>query len=248
MEVMDYRNNNIQNIDAFIKFYEPLYFINSKGRIKNVRKCSRWIEDQIETVLENGIKNIPDVYYILAWKLGKVKHKESETLQDWVLARDWADIKNYHVFRYGRELNLYDFAKYIVDNISILETLDIQDLLNNLALHTVEGIGPTYIITLAYFISKGKYPICDKFAMIALEQISCANEEFKYKKTDLPSSCNVGAFNKVASTPDGAYRRYFDAIKYYVAKSKIVSFDDVHSFRRLDRALWVYGHSGEYVN
>ena len=76
----------------------------------------------------------------------------------------------------------------------------------------VTGIGPVYLITLLYFISKGQYPIYDKFAHISLKMI----EE---------KDCQFNSLIK----------------DNYVTRLRNI-FGKAYNDSNVDRALWVYSH------
>lgn len=91
-------------------------------------------------------------------------------------------------------------------------------------------IGPVYIFTLIYYLSKGEYPIYDKFAYKAILALDGDKNpaDIPDKKLNLPDKTNI---NKVIDV-------YCDYCK------KLERLFGTHSIsREQDRALWVYGHS-----
>ena len=62
--------------EKFISIYSSDYFLkqNSEKVVKGIRRSSEWVEDEIERLLKDGIKNENDIIHILAWKVGKIKH------------------------------------------------------------------------------------------------------------------------------------------------------------------------------
>ena len=229
----DYEGNEI-TIEEFIKYYSNIYYLDTEP-LNGIRKSSRIIENTIDDILKEGIKSEKDVINILAWKIGKIRHKESENQQKFVYSSDWTDAEQYNMKLYGKGLHVRDFVNYIVSNINKLEkeaNENPQSVLDELNEESPYGIGTVYMITLLYFISRGKYPIYDRFAMIAIDAITKGykpNEFVKYK--ELPSKKEKG-FNKLMN----------NGINNYSSKIEDVFGKEYQNNRDIDRALWVYGH------
>lgn len=236
MKFYDLNGNEIEKKE-FIELYSKSYYLD-EPRVKRVSQNSRYIEDYIDELLfDRGISCPKDVIEILAWKIGKIKHRDSQNAQRFVYSKDWANVESFHVNRYGKELDLSGFVEYIATNIENLTSKaqsDPQGVLNELKenAQAPKGIGTVYLITLLYFISKGKYPIYDRFAMMAVDAIikdKKPGETVKY--TELPDK-NSFQFNQVFGL---CQNEYIDKIE------KIFGHDYLES-RDIDRALWVYGH------
>ena len=102
------------------------------------------------------------------------------------------------------------------------------------------GIGPVYAITLLYFQSQSEYPIYDKYAHIALLQLEnpkpfCCEESHITDKA-LNVKCRSGSVNA-----ETIWKEY---LTNYVGPLKsLFNFETIYrKDRRLDRALWAYGH------
>ena len=229
----DYKGNEI-TIEEFIKYYSNIYYLDTE-QLNGIRKSSRFIENTIDDLLKKGINSEKDVINILAWKLGKIRHRESENIKCFVYTSDWENAKQYDIKIYGKKVEIYKFIKYIVSNINGLEIEANeypQSVLDKLNEKSPYGIGTVYMITLLYFISRGKYPIYDRFAMIAIDAITNGNkpDEFvKYKQ--LPSKKEKG-FNKLMN----------NGMNNYIYKIEDVFGKEYQNNRDIDRALWVYGH------
>lgn len=87
----------------------------------------------------------------------------------------------------------------------------------------IKGIGPVYAITLLYFISKAEYPIYDNFADIALQAI-----------TDKDSWKNTYNDKTIYSWKN--YEEYKKTI------FEIFGDKEYQKNRKIDQALWAYGH------
>ncbi len=151
-----------------------------------------------------------------------------------VYTEDWKNAEMYKVKCRNRELDLTEFVNYVKNNITYLEELaeyNPQEVLNLLKEKSPKGIGTVYLITMLYFISRGKYPIYDRFAMIAVDAIENGIEPEGYVSyKELPEKDNKKF--------EGVYELYNDI---YVNKEKNI-FGDEYNKRGVDRALWVYGH------
>lgn len=234
-------NEIITDNNEFIKYYNERYYLYTDKVIsasnKSVFKNSEFIENQIENLLNNGIKDENDVIHILAWKTGKIKHKDSELNKKFEYYSNWLineDKKDYEITIYDR-IDVKTFAEYIVKNITVLESESIdnpQNVLNKLKDESPQGIGTVYLITLLYFISKGKYPIYDRFATMAVDAILNNKKPNDYVSySELPNK-NDKKFDEVINIYN----------KNYVNKLNEIFGDEYKSNRDIDRALWVYGH------
>lgn len=230
--------------DDFIKIYNGSYFLSGERMVKGVIRNSTVAENEIERILNEGIKTDKDVINILAWKLGKIKHRETDAEKNGniVFSKDWKNAYKLDILRYGRQWeNIKEFVDYIVRNINDLRSKSKccpQKVLNELKDQAPKGIGTVYLITLLYFISQGKYPIYDRFAYIALQGIKHGTEPFtkKIKPPILPDK-NSEKFKSV----------YEDYIEPYIKELSDIFGSDynrsVEEYRNIDRALWVYGHA-----
>ena len=116
-----YRPDGIQiGKKEFIEYYNNRYYLDSeivKGVNRAVNQNSKFIEDKMDELLKCGIK---DIIHILAWKTGKIKHKESEIAKNFVYHSDWKineETKEYSIKRYRENFEVLDFANYIISNI-----------------------------------------------------------------------------------------------------------------------------------
>ena len=192
--------------------------------------------------MNEGIKTTNDVINILAWKIGKIKHKDTDENGKITFSKDWEDPYHFNIYRYGKKWEeIKEFVEYIVkhiDRLYLTSKDSPQEVLNELGKKAKNGIGPVYLITLLYFISKGQYPIYDRFAYIALQEIKNGAEPFttKIEPQTLP--------NKTSKKFKSVYEDY---IEPYMQDILLVFGSDYNSsieeYRNIDRALWVYGHA-----
>lgn len=226
------------SIDQFIKTYNYGYFQGNPRQVPRVIQNSRIAEETIERILKNGIKEPVDIYKILAWKVGKIRHAASDDANRIIYAANWINAENGLVKNYRYHLDMRMFAEHIIANIDNLERLSVtnpQAVLNwlrNGDIPAPKGIGTVYLITLLYFISRGRWPIYDRFAMMALVAIS---DEKK-----------PGESVSFLDLPDKYSDEYDDVMdicnRTYISKLTSIIGENYNQNRDIDRALWVYGH------
>ena len=248
--------------NQFVEDYEKEYFRDGycskavQGKKCRLLRSSCYPEKEIERILCEGIKNAEDVVHILAWKTGKINHKkctEEKTpfsyYGGWEKLgerKNWADAPN-TVEIWGSQLPIKDIAQYVSDpkNLERWETYICQDrwfdVLNELEHQKKErhwkGIGVVYFLTLLYFVSKGKYPIFDRFVDKALDSIygeKCKNVHYQYMPSVLPKK--EDKLQKIKNWYS-CYCRRIEKLKEGLTVEYQKPTD-----RCLDRALWVYGH------
>ena len=218
----------------FVRKYGNSYYIDRPRCIPRVGQSSRTIEDYMDELLKNGVKESLDVVRILAWKLGKIKHSESKN--GFVYAKDWKNAERFEAYRYNRPLDIRTISEYIANNITRLEETamkDPQEVLCELRDMNITGLGTVYLITLLYFISCGKYPIYDRFAWMAVQAI-CGDKKpgEAIAVTELPWK-NSHAFERVFDTYMVPFMEQLESVFGTACQE----------CRDVDRALWVYGHA-----
>ena len=246
---MFYRNkigNEICSKECFITEYSKNYFIDSAEnvdkdfKVKNISKSSRFVENEICEFLstEKVISDPHDVFNILAWKIGTINHRSSI---DRFVYHSNCDYENYIIKDRKNEIKIKDLAEHILEKNSELTSTAKnrpQDFLNNLNdfldKNGIKGIGTVYLITLLFFMSKGKYPIYDQFAAKAVYAI---------KNNIAPNN----AINYSFYLP-GRDSAWFSKIMCwymndYINDLKSIFGEEYKTNRDIDRALWVYGHA-----
>lgn len=187
----------------------------------------------------------------IAWKAGRLKYNENgEFLEEYKKTIKHSD-KCYawdECNGYGHSIdNIEEYLEVIneecktissdllkeEDNKNVYTQLyNAYDKLLNLQKKTkkkkVNYFGSVYILTLIYFLSKGKFPIFDKYAYKAVKALFYnANP----KDITVESSLDKTDINKVLTL----YCEYCWLLTQ-IFKTYIIT-------REQDRALWVYGHS-----
>lgn len=218
----------------FVEKYGNSYYQGCLRCIPRVGQSSRFVEDHIDTLLKNGIQKPLDVVRILAWKIGKIKHSESQ--DSFVYADDWKNAEQFVAYRYNCKFDIQTISEYIANNITQLEKKaenHPQQVLCELRDLHINGLGTVYIITLLYFISRGQYPIYDRFAWKAIQAI-CDDK----KPGDIINA------SELPEKKSRAFDTVFDTHMIpYMKKMESVFGSAYQESRDVDRALWVYGHA-----
>lgn len=143
---------------------------------------------------------------------------------------------------YGHDFN-EEFDNETVINIVKNFFDEINDFKKSKEKDIFQGIGIVYSLTLLYFISQGRIPIYDKFVHIALKAIHMGK-----KPTDDVVYYSAPV-NKKTNTAIALMEEYMWLIENTVGNElllrkciKNTKEDDIERIRKVDRALWVYGH------
>lgn len=240
-------NGNEITKEEFVENYSTCYFISDHYDDRfnlNTNKSSKYVEDEICNVLHNGVKNTLDVKKILAWKIGKIKHYNSENAEEIIFASDWQNDIDLCVKRYGRKMDLTGLADFICNNFDDLRKMSfdnpqcvlnsLNDVLNE---NKIRGIGTVYLLTLLFFISGGEYPIYDRFAVKAINAIKNQNAT-PGTKGSLPDHVELPYRNSIDFSSIMC-----NQMKDYISDLQSIFGEEYKTNRDIDRALWVYGHA-----
>lgn len=201
---------NEEKIKAFIEFYSRVYDYENRNLP---------LEKTIQKILEHISLNENDIVDILRWTIGATSYKYDEQ----TVSNQWGTIE----------------AKGISNTFkgSKPAECDPKKIIENLM--SFDGIGPVYAITFLYFLTRGKYPIYDRFAHIALKVI-----DEKNGFNDLISDSELGKeFHTYSSNVETVLRDYTESyIKRLNQIFRKKYGEECDTDRNLDRALWVYGH------
>lgn len=228
-------NKERMNQKEFIQLYNESYYVGAQRLVKGTIQNSRYTEKEIDELLRNGIKTKKDVMHILAWKIGKIKHQESNESNKWVFSKGCENTEDGRMKIYRKEIDFNEFAEYIVGNIAELQEQSIsqpQEVLNKLKCKAPSGIGTVYLITILYFLSKGEYPIYDRFAKIAVDAIKSGVIPGEYVQ-----------YNELPEKNSKKFNCLMDEIISFKEDIESIFCDEYGKSRDVDRALWVYGHS-----
>lgn len=217
----------------FVKEFSKAYCIKEE-KIEGI-KYQQSLKCIEEMVLKGDFYNRADCARMLAWKMGKIKYSLCNCDDKEVkYAADWIGCEKENPLRYKKPLKIDS----LLDNLNMIrpeldkkiKNGDINGSYELIKTNKVDGIGPVYIISILFFISKGKFPIYDRFARVALDSI---DEGIKSKKGDSAkySTITIDEYIDYKNKLDKLYKEFYND-------------EDIDYIRNrdLDRALWVYGH------
>lgn len=239
MQFLDPDKNPI-NCSQFLEIYEPYYYLSGptyKERLTTKHQAAPYVEKVMREYLEKagtaklgGDIGVDELKFILGWKKRLIKRVPSQKKQKIVYDPVW---KNSNRDRAGR-----DFTKDMNHLVEDMEAFN----------HTVQSsqiektfnfasnkkrypyMTPTLLLTIAAFLSRGRYPIYDRYKDIATIAIK--------------RNARVGGYLKYDSiTTAEEYLAFLDRIKE-LKQICPKNFDHPKMFisRSADRALWAYGH------
>ncbi|MBR2743318.1 MAG: hypothetical protein IKD89_06990 [Clostridia bacterium] len=249
----------------FIDLYSNDYFLDKdKYTVKRISRSCEWIEKDITCLLTKTDWSDADIVHMLAWKMGRINHKDSKYPNYIFTGNGWNDGQNGECLAANNRKGKIDIG-YLVQNIHSFkkdyadnkETYDdnpenlltrLREVLNVNGEQTITGVGSVYLITILYFVSGGYYPIYDQFAMKAIEALDeGAVPGCNIPLRSLPDK-NENAFLKLLTRQkadsikgDSAYLKYIRLLEKYFYDEEI-NFRKPEDGRKVDQALWVYGH------
>lgn len=207
--------------NAIVHSPEEKQLLNDLGIKKlNNNITQKYEEETIEGYLNNG--DINEV--VVAWKAGRLK-KEGDNYE--IEMKDGNYLNGY-----GRIIKsnvLKDYLNKVpkIDSIDE-EKFEIEYKKYLDAGPVPDNFGAVYIINLMYFKSSGKWPIYDKFAHKALKAILMEKSPGEIWVGDAPLKAET---DKVTNM----YLEYCWLLNCLFGSKEID--------RKIDRALWVYGHA-----
>ena len=227
------------DLKSFVTEYSKQYFRDTCSSTPGVSKrnqTERSVECRIMKILHSGLRSADDVFDALAWKTGRIKQKEYS--DDMPLKYyDGCDKEKRIIKVWGRCISLSDYAERIIRIAPAIEKSvaeeDYASVFSQLLSGAPEGIGSVYVITLLFFITKGKQPIYDQYAMRALVDMT-PDKTLKYH--ELPQREGKGSIKEsMIEKLSNDYAEYKKLLQYHFGEK----YKDC---RDIDRALWVYGH------
>lgn len=188
--------------DRYIELYNKIYFYANDYKL----------EQKIEKIYNrDNVINSQDLISFLRWKVG-----------DKSLGTDI-------ITQYGQHIDTNHIKALANDIVDSYENNNIEDLYKIILQHHIKNLGAVYTLAIISVITKGKEPIYDKFAEIALDVI-IGNHAFRdsINYNEMPDKRSVSAV--------------FERYNKYKEKLKKVFNDSWKNSRDIDRALWTYGH------
>ena len=243
---------------------------DKENPIKPILRTYRKIEEEIERIIYKDDWKPIDVLRILAWKTGKIKHKESKEKTGnlerpkFKYSLGWPDDdesieSDKMTIQLPRrpKMEAKDFNKLAnivitlrkdyVNKSKSIETIweELVDFAadkdkNKDNDNKMQGLGTVYLITLLSFISKGEKPIFDRFAMAALAALKLKEYNKAVYRLSVIRGCSLPDKTQI----DRVKGILGDETEYDKYCSLLEEFfpNGAWKERRVDRALWVYGH------
>ncbi|MDY6088245.1 MAG: hypothetical protein SPI37_01440 [Eubacteriales bacterium] len=227
------------DLKSFVADYSKQYFkdiCSSTPGVSKKNQTERSVECRIMKILHAGLRSADDVFDALAWKTGRIKQKRYS--DDMPLEYYNGCDKEKRILKvWGRYIYLSDYAERIIRIAPAIESIaaeeDYASVFSQLLYDAPDGIGSVYAITLLFFITKGKQPIYDQYAMKALLDIT-PDKTLKYH--ELPQREGKGSIKKsLIEKLSNDYAKYKKLLQNHFG-------DKFKDSRDIDRALWVYGH------
>ena len=211
------------NKDEFMKNIDKLekaYFGEKIECIKIKNPVDKVYEEEIMKYLEAGEINVK----VVAWKNGSAKKIGDE----YIPIVENGCYKNCQNNGIDKD-HLECFLEEVQKRWKCIKNYDNFKEIYEMIIHcgVPANFGPVNIINLIFFLSKGNWPIYDRFARIAVEAIYKGIEPYEVKYEELPDKKEI---ERVRAQYSG-YRWYLEQL-----------FGKKEIDRKTDRALWVYGH------
>ena len=199
----------IHSVQEFVDFYRDKYY----EMIDDFDE-----EEKIKDILKKDRLTVADICDILCWKIPAIINPDKKHVTHSIYASRVIPCESICKFLPDRPVSSEDDARELVKKVNSLKYM-----------------GPVYALTILYFASKGKYPIYDQFAHIALMKIKDGS--------DFDSVIN----KKNRIDPEFDTSKCIDKIFYqynknYVSRIRDIFGDAYTKSRDIDQALWAYGH------
>lgn len=237
--------------ERFVRTYANAYFLGAPRIVPGIRQSCRYVEGEVEEILRNGFFSSSDAIRVMAWKAGKIKQRCSQDSLSFKYNSDWANWETEAAGIDGGDVKALErqsrvgvpyFAAWVWASRKeerwspALRRGDIQEVLDDMSEHCPPGVGTTQMLSLLYFISRGAYPIIDRFAGTALAAISSGvspDDKTLVRSLwkELPAKGSKG-FRSVVRNCVLPYRKTLNCLFGGAWETD----------RNIDRALWVYGH------
>lgn len=248
------------NVDKFAElYYLPKSKVNDSFELlKGLDRTCKWVEESIYKDCKKETWTCKDVFRILAWKAGKINHKESLKYENNIVYYDnWNEGKdNNSIIKlqmpHQRVIGLEEFKPVAEEIIKIRKQYCSNKNINQVwdsliklvngerTSDSMRGIGTVYLITLLHFITEGECPIYDRFAMASLVSLKLRDLSVSMPIDSIVRGCGLPDKSnerklKYMLDKDSEYGKYCKLLEEFFPKGKWKN-------RKVDQALWVYGH------
>lgn len=249
-------------IVKFDKEYYKLYFdendgaCNSLKKPKGLRQGPEWIETEIINIREKNNPNAIDIFKILAWKAGKIDIKKSNEIKKIEYVDNWKEKSSFQMpnqpvvswdefTQFANDISAI-WSNYREQKINVsFAWKTLVKLATDTHKETMKGIGTVILVTLLFFITKGEYPIYDRFAMSSLVIWNLNQQGINTPTGTIIRGCGLPSKEKPEELNEllcsGKYYDYIQLLKQFCSKE--YGEEDIWKDKRyVDQALYVYGH------
>lgn len=224
----------VNDKDEFIDKYEPFYFIrdeypeDEKTLLGTVLQHKS--EEKVETFADNVLNHQIFDKRLFLWKAGRLTVDQAEI-------QDSDRIHNIKVVNgRGHEIeNAEEFINAVSEEINLSKDIegfesDYKCILKISKRTNLKNVGAVYLITVLFFLSNKGYPIYDYFAHRAVKALYLGRKPIDVFVGQAPDKTEV---DKVIAM----YKEYVYLL------DQVFGYHNIE--RKLDRALWVYGHADQ---
>jgi len=235
-----------KKLREFIDVYEKYYYDDNNDDEKQrgktelgvsiIHPTSRNNEDEIMNYLRRGKQNINTIN----WKMGGTVSKDGIRTQ-------YYDYPIDNINGFCEEIEKLDFSEYNMESLSEINIISLyDDILKIIKEVDLVGYGSVYIINSMFFLSKGNIPIYDYYANVAVKALlydKCPQDIFVGQAPGKEEHARGCKERKLAVNMLLEYMALLKELAnntcYFMPKG------EGYISRKLDRALWVYGHATE---
>lgn len=248
-------------VERFIEIYSKFYFENTKvtdkefedaGIPKYLNRTDSKLENYIEDKIKKGIYDAE----AFAWKAGKAEWKNDNFSFKLPLPELWQNGNGGEIKKDKDEevFSKTDFEEYIkkncvdISNYKFDSPKDRKELFLEIKeKYELYNYGTVNIINQMFFLSKGAIPLYDYYAHVAVKALFMNKSPLEVCVAEAPQK---DAHPKGRKKENKEHYLAINILEEYIWLLKKVFPNEIHknkdSFfisRRLDQALWVYGHS-----
>lgn len=226
------------NIIGFVDKYEKFYYRDKASvekttdEVKIYKPVEREVEAKIENLLSKGKYNLDAI----KWKMGGVEDVNKNIIKT-----------QYYTYRKDVLQNLADNISKVVKNNN-LNSKDLNGYYEELlkCSQGVVGFGTVQLINAMYFLSKGEIPIYDYYAHLAVKALLYNHNPQDMYVGEAPAKAAMAKNDKSKYQAVNLLREYMyllNQLKNESVDNDFFGKKNMFITRRLDRALWVYGHA-----
>ena len=237
--------------EEFLSHYSDLYFNGSSFSKANSENAEGRIK-QILAKSENDALSEDDIFVILAWKTGNIITSNSD---DHIVYKNSWSFEKKKAKIYSNELDIQKITEVV--NKLKGGNCSLENYLKEY--ESFKGLGNVYIITLRYFATRGEDPIYDQYADRAIKAITgnfsggyglWINDPDHLDLNDIsalsdPRSLigrnDINLLIKSPNMSSLSKKRVVEVYSQY-KESLIKVFGTDYNKRKVDQALWTYGH------